>query len=371
MAGLSASIPLLGDVPAITISSGGGGGTIFDVAVEDDFTVTASPAYAWRPGAAVHDAIIAQVLTVPGMHYGAVATESLRLLDVLRGAYSVGLHETLTVADIASAVRGVFVMERLRITENVIPAAVYRRAFADAIRASDGAHNFFGGELLDSVVITDTLAGRYCAIVGVQEALTLTDLLGHSLVLRVTVDDEATVTASDALRMVYSPTITENIEIAGAYISPGGGFTVWAVNARSGGVTEYTNFEFNSFAQLGRRYIAASDAGLFELDGDKDGTADIITTIRSGFAQFAGTHFAAFKAAYLGVTGGGDYLLRVITGQNQTYTYAVKAEDGRSTKINVGKGLRARYFAFELVSAGQDFDLDLVEFVPIVMQRRV
>jgi hypothetical protein len=43
----------------------------------------------------------------------------------------------------------------------------------------------------------------------------------------------------------------------------------------------------------------------------------------------------------------------------------------RSTKFHMGKGQRSRYFAFELISAGQDFDLDTLEFVPLVVQRRV
>ena len=43
----------------------------------------------------------------------------------------------------------------------------------------------------------------------------------------------------------------------------------------------------------------------------------------------------------------------------------------KTTKVNMGKGLRARYFAYELISTGQDFDLDSVEFVPLVAQRRV
>jgi hypothetical protein len=37
----------------------------------------------------------------------------------------------------------------------------------------------------------------------------------------------------------------------------------------------------------------------------------------------------------------------------------------------MGKGLRSRYFAFELVSTGQDFDLDTLEFIPLVADRRV
>ncbi len=369
MAGLGASIPLLGDVPVVAVS--GGGPTVISVSVSEDLTIDAAPDYFWQPGAIVREAITAREATMAGMHYQVFSSDVLHIRDVLRNASTAGLSDALTISDLTSALRGVVVMERLRIAESTIPAAVYRRALADMVRASDALHNFFGGELLDNVVVTDTAVKNYLAIVAAQETLTLTDLLGHSLVLRVTVDDAVTVTASDALRMLYAPTITEHVEIAGAYISPGGGITSWAVNARNGGVTEYTNFEFNSFAQLGHRYIAASDDGLFELDGDNDDAADVIATIRAGYQQMSGTHFGAFKAAYLGVTGGGQYVLRIIDKQSNSWSYRVIAENGRSTKINIGKGLRARYFAFELVSTGQDFDLDLVEFVPIIMQRRV
>jgi hypothetical protein len=39
--------------------------------------------------------------------------------------------------------------------------------------------------------------------------------------------------------------------------------------------------------------------------------------------------------------------------------------------VQVGKGLRARYFALELVTTGQDFDLDTIEVVPLLNARRV
>jgi hypothetical protein len=71
------------------------------------------------------------------------------------------------------------------------------------------------------------------------------------------------------------------------------------------------------------------------------------------------------------VAGAGDYVLRVLTRDGKTYNYRVTAADGRSVKINMGKGLRSRYFAFELVSTGQDFDLDTLEFIPLVADRRV
>jgi hypothetical protein len=39
--------------------------------------------------------------------------------------------------------------------------------------------------------------------------------------------------------------------------------------------------------------------------------------------------------------------------------------------VPLGKGLRARYFSFELISDGADFDMDAIEFIPLVSHRRV
>jgi hypothetical protein len=143
------------------------------------------------------------------------------------------------------------------------------------------------------------------------------------------------------------------------------------MNTRTGAVTEYDNYAFNSFARIGDKYIGASESGLYELLGDDDAGADIVATIRSGFAQWSGTHMGSFKGMYLATRGEGDFILKVITADNKEYHYAVAAQDSRTTKITTGKGLRARYFAFELISTGQDFNLDTIEFIPLVADRRV
>jgi hypothetical protein len=174
------------------------------------------------------------------------------------------------------------------------------------------------------------------------------------------------------LSLLLKPTIAEGIEITAAYLSPGeGSFTTWAVNTRTGAISQYDNFVFNSFAQMGNVYLGASEDGLFELHGDTDAGTDIVSRIKSGFMQFNGSRFSSLRAAYLGVRGEGDFVLRLLTGDGKTYDYAVSTRDMRTTKVHMGKGHRARYFAFELISTGQDFDLDTIEFVPILANRRV
>jgi hypothetical protein len=78
-----------------------------------------------------------------------------------------------------------------------------------------------------------------------------------------------------------------------------------------------------------------------------------------------------FKGMYLGVRGEGEWVIKLITGDGNTYNYAVSTRNQRTTKVHMGKGLRARYWAFDMISSGQDFDLDTIEFVPIAAQRRV
>jgi hypothetical protein len=203
------------------------------------------------------------------------------------------------------------------------------------------------------------------------ESLGLTETLSPRMILRVSAEDELILDEDQLLNLIYNGTVAEGIEITAAYLSPGGGFTTWAMNTRTAAVTEYDNYQFNSFAAMGNRYLGANENGLYELNGEDDDGEDIIAHLKSGFAQWAGARFTLFKSIYLGVRGEGDFVLRLITGDGNSYDYAVTTRNMRSTKVHLGKGLRARYFAFELISEGQDFDLESVEFVPLIADRRV
>ena len=130
----------------------------------------------------------------------------------------------------------------------------------------------------------------------------------------------------------------------------------------------------NSFAQMGHHFLGASSTGLYQLDGPLDVGSAIVATVKSGSAQFSGSRYTAFDAVYLGCRvsdGANDWLLKLHTGDGQCYVYQFQPLNRRTTKIFVGKGLRARYFSWELVTAGENFDLDSIEFVPISSKRRV
>jgi hypothetical protein len=289
----------------------------------------------------------------------------------LVAALPVTISENLTIAAAEIVTQAVTVIEALGLEEVLTPAVMYRMSIAERLTVADAITRFMGADIIDGITVSPAMSLDVYRTAQVDETLELADALSPQFVLRVSCEETLELTADEALNMIFSAEVDEAIELAGAYLAPNGSITTWVMNTRTAGVTEYQNYAFNSFARVGNVYLGASENGLYELLGDDDDGTDIIATIRSGFAQWAGTHLGSFKGAYLAVAGAGDYILRVLTRDGKTYNYRVTAATGKTVKVNMGKGLRSRYFAFELVSTGQDFDLDTLEFIPLIADRRV
>lgn len=303
--------------------------------------------------------------------YNISQPELTAIRDTLRLGVPLAVSDTVGTSDITKVVQSLRIAEALKLQELVVAGAKYTTSIFDGVAWADALRRFFAGEAIDGVGIQSVVAPQYRANMTLTQNLGIQQTDAAKLVFRVVAEDSVELDLTGVLKMLFAPALSEGVEISAAYVQPNGSLTTWAVNTEIGAVTEYSNYEFNSFAQIGYKYLGASSSGLYELNGDDDAGTDIVSVIKSGLAQFGGSRFAMFKAAYLGVRGGGDYVFRLETGDGRFYDYDIVAQDMQTTKIRLGKGLRARYFSFQLTSTGQDFDLDSIEFVPLVAQRRV
>ncbi len=310
-------------------------------------------------------------LFAPTMVSGAVLAETLGVAELLLSASPAALTDSVGVASVLTTVQGALLADILGISEAVLGSQIAQVIQTDGVQLSDTLLKFLGGDVSEGVGVAHSQAAVMLASGVLAEGIGIAEAVTPLFVLRVTAGDTIGVSPAQALQMLFKPVVTEGVEITAAYLSPGGGITTWAMNTQTAAVTEYSGYDFNSFAKVGAHYVGASSSGIYTLDGSTDAGTSIIAKIKSGFAQFSGSKFTSFKAAYLGVRGEGDFVLRVVDGEGKSYDYAVSTRNTRSTKVHMGKGLRARYFSFELISTGQDFDLDTVEFVPITETRRV
>jgi len=330
-----------------------------------------APVYAYRPSGVVVETIATALTQAIGYTGSPTLSDTLSLADALAVAQPIAMAEGVGAAAALTAVQGVYVLQALGLAETLAPNAVYSRALTQALGLSDALSRFLSGALTETVGVTPAAAAVKVVSPELDDAIEVAETITPAIVFRVVAAETLGLSDDDVLRWVFSPTVAEGVELSAAYIQPSGSVTTWAINTRTAAVTEYTGYEFNSFAKMGRRYIAASSSGLYMLDGDTDDGASIVADLKTGFAQFAGSRFAGLKAVYLGMHGEGEFVLRVIEGDGTERDYRAVVADRRTAKVQVGKGLRARYFAFELISTGQVFDLDTIEMIPLLMQRRV
>ena len=300
-----------------------------------------------------------------------VLAQSFGLSTFLASSKPVTVAEGLNLSGSLTGFLGALLADRLRIVETNAPALTYKQTLLEFVRLNDAAARFLSGAILEALGIAPSFTAVGQKRPAVAETVNLTSTISTKLIAIVVAPEKFTALDANALKAIFRPTVSETFSFDIGIVEPNGGFTTWAVNTRTGATTEYQNYAFNSFAQSGHHYLGASSTGLYVLDGADDDGTPTVATLRSGYAQFGGSRYSSFKAAYLGMRGDGDIFLKLEAGTGDTYTYQVKLQNQETTKVRIGKGLRARYFAWEMVTTGQDFDLDAIEFVPLVAQRRV
>ena len=140
-------------------------------------------------------------------------------------------------------------------------------------------------------------------------------------------------------------------------------------------VSTFDNFPFNSFACVGGVRLGASSAGVFELTGETDNGVPIDAIGTLGISDFGLSFIKGMERVYIGYRSFGDMLLRVTTDERATFDYplAARVNPGiQSARVPIGKGLRGRYWQFDLLNVdGCDFDLDMLEVMPAECDRRI
>jgi hypothetical protein len=324
-----------------------------------------------RPGRIISEVVHMQEMVAPNLRYVWTVAEQLFMAQSLKAAVPIIMSDGIGVAPALRASIAVTVLQGLGIAAAPLPSLKYTQTLLQGLGVSDSFRNFFGGSLTDGIGVTAALAKQFRPQPILADGVGIAPALSQHFYIRVTIEDSITLDDASILNAIYAGELADGIQVVAGYVSPNGQFTTWVMNTRTGAVTEYQNYAFNSFGQLGDVYLGASSTGLYKLIGDDDDGTDIIADIKSGFAQWSGTKLTMIRDVYLGLRGAGDYVLKIITADGSTYIYAVNAKDASTTKVTVGKGLRARYWAFELISTGQDFDIDTIEFRPVAADRRV
>lgn len=159
-----------------------------------------------------------------------------------------------------------------------------------------------------------------------------------------------------------------------------GRYSAYVINTESKGVTQYSNYPFNSFAKLGGRYFGMTPDGIRELEGDTDDGAKIGARFRLAMTNLGTGNHKRMIAAYLGYTSTGELRVKAITvdrssGKKRADYYRLRSQPAGNPvpgRVKIGQGLLSVYWGFEVEAIdGAAFAIDLLDLHPIMVNIRV
>lgn len=363
--------PLVDTVTGLTSGAHAPTGA-FGVAMTSTVTLSSTAARAYAAGGAISDTLTMADAQALAAKFEGYATVSATFSSALALALTAGWSDTATFSSALAAIYGLAIVESLKAGGAAAGAAKYAQALADTMTLTSIVGKFTSLAFLDTLTLSGAPFPLWRFNSVVADTAQLSEALGPQMLFSVVAHDDVTFGDAEALRMIFTGAIRDVLRASVSYVEPNNAITTWAINTRTSAITEYSNFAYVSFAQVGDTCLAASSEGLYELTGPDDAGQNVVGRIAGGWMQPGGSRFTSFKAAYIGTTQTGDFLLKLTTGTGETYVYAARSRPMQTTRINLGKGLRARYFKYELEAVdGHDFDLDSIEFLPLVAQRRV
>lgn len=338
-------------------------------------------AYSYRPGALISETVGFDDALAVNAKIMDTLTDGARFDHTISFGFPKELTETVGFNAGLTVSQSVLLLQTIGFDDITAEELTYNMTLAETVRFQDVLSRFIHGSISNAVGFAEALTPLYRPQPELTDTVGFDDALTPKMLFSLTVQDDANFTDTALLNMIFSGVLTDVVKFSAAYVAPNGTITTWALNVSNSALTQYDNYEFNSFAHIGphmSHYVGATSEGLYLLEGSRDEGENIVSRIRSGFAQFGGSRLSGLKAAYIAMRGSGEFYFKLITGDGQIRTYRVKQREQTDqdyriaqTRVDIGKGIRNRFIAFELEGVGPDFDLESVEFVPMVAQRRI
>lgn len=148
------------------------------------------------------------------------------------------------------------------------------------------------------------------------------------------------------------------------------------MNLKTLGVSEYTNYGFNSFIELNGNYYGCGSIGVYLLSGHKDGITSISSEVSTPATSFDSHLLKSVRDIYANVRSSGE--LKVSTKTNEQvertdyYVYYDGVDGLHRRRVKVAQGIRGTTWQITVSNEdGSDFTVKTIDIIPKELERSI
>jgi len=326
------------------------------------------------------EAIAAQTDPVATVNTADFLTVSAAANDVLQAGIEQLVAEVTNGADTVSMTLASALVDAVSVIASQAATFNTVMAVAEMIVAVDLANTAAGYDVTEAGDMADVVDAQIRRVYSMLEEALALDTDTGNLSLYQTAGD-----AADAAIVLTSTgsiitALLADTALATIRLNIGGEvFTGWVLNTDTLAPSEYqfADRQFNSACKHGSKYLMAAEDGIYEFT-EETGVESVMTYIKTGKTDFGSDLKKRIVNSYIVYSASGNMVLKVTTseyGQLQTRNYKMVPPGNSETtdvrRFDLGRGIKSRYWQFELVGDGVDCDIDEIGMLPVVLSRRI
>ena len=316
---------------------------------------------------------------VAGANTTAAYADTAAMLDVIQQAINQIVADSANGADsfnLGAALALVDIADAVATQTSSVSATLLVAELIATLEAYNGADGY---DIAETGTLSDAYVARVEALVAMLEAAQAVDTdtaLVHVMQSAAdSADGTTTITSAGSLLNA----LLNDAVLATIRLNIGGElFTGWVLNTDTMAPSEYqfADRQFNSACKHGDRYLMAAEDGIYEFTEDTS-VETVMTYIKTGKTDFVSYLKKRIVNSYMVYSASGDMVLKVTTseyGNLVTRNYRVVAQEDDTTdvrRVDIGRGIKSRYWQFELVGDGVDCNIDEIGMLPVVLSRRI
>lgn len=320
------------------------------------------------------------VTVTPASNTGASLIDTAAVVDVARQ-----LLEQI-VADIANSTVllnpgiALQLIDLANATTAHVPTYDTVMAVAELIATAELYNGADGYDIAETGNFAEAFAARVGAIAAILDAAQVLDVgAGVVTVFQLQTDIAAGTDTFGSTGSIITA-LLDDTTLAAVRLNIGGElFTGWVMNTDTLAASEYqfVDRQFNSACKHDDQYLMAAEDGIYAFTEEQD-VESVMTYIKTGKMDFGSDLQKRIVNSYIVYSASGDMVLKVTTsefGQLVTRNYKMvppsNSETTDTRRFDLGKGIRSRYWQFELVGDSVDCDLDEIGMLPVLLSRRI
>lgn len=152
---------------------------------------------------------------------------------------------------------------------------------------------------------------------------------------------------------------------------------VSVMNLNTTGMSEYTNYNFNSFFSVGNKYYGCCSDGVFLLEGDLDNASSIAqSVIKTATTDFGTQKLKSVRDAYAYVRSSGDMFVSLVTNEQvdrSDYPLYYDGVDGvHRRRVKTAQGIRGTTWGTSIKNdTNVDFTVKQLDVIPKELERSI